>query len=359
MNRLGEAAFVLSGVLALFVVLLLLATGVGHTLRVRRTARNVRRRAELQPVVHALLDPDDGPAPPASTGADPLLDELVIELLPQLRGADRTLLQEVLVERGVVDRAAAQLTSRTAWRRGRAAELLGNVSSSAHVPQLVALLGDPVAEVRHSAARALGRTGEVTAVGPLLAALGARPGLPPGIVGMALLDLGIPALPELRAAVEAPLPEARPLAAQLLGLHSDPVAGDVLARVLADADESPALRLSAASALGRIGSPHASAVLVSVLNSGRPLELRVVAAEALGRIGDPSTLDALTAGLSTGAGLVPATCAEALTGFGRAGRERLDEHALRGGTVGLTARAALDALDARTPRRRDPAGVAR
>jgi len=345
-----------SAVLALLVVALLVATAVEHTGRARRAARTARRRAELTPLVHALLEADDGVDAPDVSGSDPLLDELVIELLPQLRGADRTALQAVLVERGVVDQAGVMLSSRTAWRRGRAAELLGNVASGRHVPQLVALLADPVADVRSAAARALGRTGDVAAVAPLLAGLAVRPGIPPGIVGMALLDLGTPALPALRAAVNGPVPEARPLAAELLGLHGDPGAADLLVEVLADVHRAPVVRRSAASALGRIGSPHATATLVSTVTTTGPLEVQVAAAEALGRIGDPAGLEALTSGLRTGAALVRSACAESLAAFGPAGRARLAAHAVLLGPTGAAARSALDTLDARALGRR-PAPV--
>jgi len=348
-----------SAVLAVLVVLLLVATAVEHTRRTRRAARAARRRAELTPLVHALLDGESGSDAPDVSGGDPLLDELVLELLPQLRGADRAALQAVLVERGVVDQAGAQLGARAAWRRGRAAELLGNVASSRHLPELVALLADPVADVRSAAARALGRTGDVAAAEPLLAALATRPGLPPGIVGMALLDLGTPVLAALRAAVNGPVPEARPLAAELLGLHGDAGATEVLVQVVADGHRAPAVRRSAASALGRIGSPNATPALVLAVTSTGPLHVQVAAAEALGRIGDPAGLDALTAGLRSEEALVRATCADALAGLGDAGRARLAAHAVLRGPTGAAARSALDILDARAlhTRRRAAARV--
>jgi HEAT repeat protein len=342
-------SLVVSAVLALLTVLLLLATALEHAGRTRRAARTARHRAELTPLVHALLE-DDAPDSDVSS-ADPLLDELVLELLPQLRGADRAALQSVLVDRGVVDQAAAQLGARAAWRRGRAAELLGNVASSRHVPDLVALLTDPVADVRSAAARALGRIGDVTSVAPLLAALDARPSVPPGVVGMALLDLGTPALPALRDAVNGPLRAARPVAAQLLGLHGDPGATDVLADVVADGRRTPVVREAAASALGRIGSPHATPALVAALTSDAPVGVRLAAAQALGRIGDPGCLDPLTTTMRSAPVPVRAACADALTALGDRGRARLVAHAYLAGPTGAVARAALDSSAARAVRR--------
>ncbi|PRY15812.1 HEAT repeat domain-containing protein [Kineococcus rhizosphaerae] len=366
MSRFAAGVLVLSGVLASLVVVLAVVTAAAHVLRARHAARTARRRAELVPLVHALLDGDDDPADDAHAGSsspgaadtDPLLDDLVLELLPRLRGADQKALQDVLTARGVVGRAAAQLTSREAWRRGRAAELLGNTGSSLYVPRLVALLADPVAEVRNAAARALGRIGDTAAVTPLLTGLQRRPGLPPGIVGMALLDLGTPALPFLREAVRGPAVPVRALAIDLLGHHNDTGALDVLLPVLAAEADPAALRLSAATALGRIGSPRATTALVAVLTSSGPFDLRVAAAEALGRIADPAACDALLVGMYARQPALAVACAEALARVGGAGRTQLSAHATALGPAGAAARAALDTLTVRAPRRPRAARVA-
>ena len=170
MSTLAQAVLIGSLVVTLLVVVLLVAVAVEHGLRTRRVTRDVRRRAELTPLVHALLD-GDAADEAAMAAAPALLDELVLDLLPQLRGADRAALQSVLLERGVVTRAAGELTARGAARRGRAAVLLGNAASVEHTAALVALLDDRTSEVRNAAARALGKNGDPAAVGPLLAAV--------------------------------------------------------------------------------------------------------------------------------------------------------------------------------------------
>jgi HEAT repeat protein len=350
MTSLARAATIGSLVVATLVVVLLAAVALEHGLRTRRLAREAHRRAELTPLVHALLDGGTG----EDTAAAPaLLDELVLDLLPQLRGADRTALQAVLLERGVVTRAAAELTARGAARRGRAALLLGNAASAEHTGQLVELLGDRSADVRGVAARALGKTGDPAAVGPLLSAVTARLGLPPGVAGMALLDLGTAALPSLRAALDAGLPVTQSLAADLIGLHGDPGAAPALMTLVADGRRDPDVRRAAAQALGRVGSPVATATLADALLGTAHPTVQCAAAEALGRIGDSAGVDALTTGLRSAGTDVRAACADALALTGEQGRVRLAAHAVLRGPTGEAARSALDvlALSSRRPAR--------
>ena len=344
MTGVARAVTIGSLVVALLVVGLLVAVAIEHAARTRRLTRDAQRRAELTPLVHALLD-GDAADEAAMTAAPALLDELVLDLLPQLRGADRAALQSVLLERGVVTRAAGDLTARGAARRGRAAVLLGNAASVEHTGALVQLLDDRAPEVRNAAARALGKNGDAAAVGPLLAAVTAGQPLPPGVAGMALLDLGIAALPSLRAALHAGSPVAQTLAAELLGLHGDPVATQTLIVLLGDEARDPDARRAAAQALGRIGSPLATDALAAALLTPGPVTVQCAAAEALGRIGDAAGLDALTAGLrAPGGTAVHAACADALALTGEPGRVRLAAHAVLRGPAGEAARSALDVL---------------
>jgi hypothetical protein len=341
-------ALIASLLVAGLVMLLLLAITVEHLQRTRAQDRDARRRAELTPVVHALLDNDeeDGGTGPDLTAAPALLDELVLDLLPQLRGSDRQALQRVLVSRGLPDRAATDVRARAAWRRGRAATLLGSAALPGHTATLAALLGDRSPDVRCAAARALGKAGDPSAVAPLLASLSADPALPSGVVGMAVLDLGTPVLAALRTALDDGAPAARLLAAEVLGLHGDLPAVGALVAVLGDRQQHRDTRRAAAAALGRVGSPEATGTLARVLGDAQLPALQRAAAEALGRIGDPAGISSLTAGLDSNDPGVRAACADALAATGGEGRDRLGALALGPGPAARTARAALDALDA-------------
>jgi HEAT repeat protein len=326
------------------VVLLLLLVGVVHVTRRHRERRDATRRAALTPFVYALLEGEDEDGPLADAPA--VLDDVVLHLLPQLRGRDRQVLQEVLVARGVVDRAADDLGSRAAWRRGRAAMLLGAAGSTRHTHDLITLLADRSPDVRSAAARAIGKAGDAMAVPHLLAALTAVRPLPSGIVGMALLDLGTPALAALRTALEPGPAPARALAAGLLGHHGDLPSTPALTALLDEADAAVEVRLAAAEALGRIGAPQAGASLSRVTVLASDHTLRRTAAEALGRIGDPAGASALVAGMTAADLDVRTACADALAAIGPEGRARLEHLAALRGPAADAARAALAA----TPR---------
>jgi HEAT repeat protein len=334
------------------VVLLLAAVAVVHLGRTRRADRDARRRAELTPMVLALLDDEDGtggsPAPGIAS-APAVLDEVVLGLLPQLRGGDRRVLQQVLATRGVVARAAGDLHARAAWRRGRAATLLGSTASRYHTAELSALLRDRNGEVRCAAARALGKAGDPTAIGALLASVDAERALPAGVVGMAVLDLGTPVLPALRDTLADGGPHARTLAAEVLGLHGDLAAAPALEALVRDPATGAVVRRAAAGALGRIGSPTSTDPLVRALATA---DLAAAAAEALGRVGDPFALPALLTGLSAARPEVRTACAAALAALGPEGRSELAAAAGRPDheAAARAAQAALDGL-ALAPRR--------
>ncbi|MDP9460899.1 MAG: HEAT repeat domain-containing protein, partial [Actinomycetota bacterium] len=194
--------------------------------------------------------------------------------------------------------------------------------------------------------------GDPAAIPPLLAALTAERGLPQGVVGMAVLDIGTSALPALRESVRSASPAAQGVAAELLGVHGDLVAAGVLESALGDPGRETGVRRAAATALGRIGSPRPADALSRVLAHSDFPELRSAAAEALGRIGDPAALPALIAGLAAPEADVRAACADALVVLGPEGREWLASLADVRGPAGDAARAALDAVPSALERMR-------
>ncbi|RBY93866.1 hypothetical protein DQ244_00335 [Blastococcus sp. TBT05-19] len=341
------------------IIALLLMVATAHLLRGRRSARDDRRKRELMPLVHAVLDDDpvDGAPLPDVVGAPADLDEIVLELLPQLRGSDRQTLRDLLAERGVVSRAVADLTARKSWRRGRAVALLGSAAGTDHIAAMVELLDDRSLEVRCAAARALGKAGDPAAVGPLLRATHGERALPSGVLGMALLDLGTTALPVLRDSLTGRNQVARGLVAELLGVHGDPSAAPLLEALVRDAGEDLGVRRSAAAALGRIGSPTSTEPLVDALSNSPDPGLQRTSAEALGRIGHPLATIPLLAGLAAEDIAVRAACADALAALGADGRASLEAVATGPGAAAPVARAALDELGPAV-RRAEPVGAA-
>lgn len=347
MTALPVPVLVTSTAVTGLVALLLLSVGGAHLARRRRERRDVARRAELTPLVYTLLDGEQSAS--SLTDAPAVLDEVVLHLLPQLRGNDRQVLRDLLLARGVVDRAAEQLSARAPWRRGRAAMLLGATGSTRYTPDLVTLLEDRSPDVRSAATRALGKAGDVAAVPYLLESLSSARPVPSGIVGMALLDLGTAALPMLRTALESGAAPARALSASLLGLHGDLPAVAALTAAL-DTAVPTEVRLAAAAALGRIGAPQAADALARVTVLATDPALRTTAAEALGRIGDPDSVPALAAGMTAADLRVRTACADALASIAPEGRERLRLLGASAGPAAPVACAALDAVSLDAPR---------
>jgi HEAT repeat protein len=351
-------ALVAGATVSALIVVLLLAVGAAHAARGRRESLDDRRRRELTPLVHGLLDDDPDDAVPASVllDAPAELDEVVLELLPQLRGSDRQVLRDVLAERGVVARAVTDLGARRPWRRGRAVALLGSAADASHLAAMAARLQDRSLEVRCAAARALGKAGDPAAVGYLLDALSAAQALPHGVAGMALLDLGTTALPQLRDALMDDDPDVRSLAAEIVGVHGDIAAAPALEVLLRDPEEDAAVREAAAGALGRIGSPTSTEPLARALTESPALRLQRVSAEALGRIGDPVAAVPLLAGMASPDVAIRTACADALARLGPEGRSWLEEVSAGSGAAAEVARAALDDLAAGA-RRLQPVGA--
>jgi HEAT repeat protein len=268
----------------------------------------------------------------------------------------------------------------TAWEslepdsRRLACELLGRVGGDAASPLLTRTLLDPDAELRTTAARALGRRGDGSALRGLVQRLevaaiededesGEIDAVSEAIVSIAegesasdpgLIDQAIELLSQRREGAEEPFRLAaartmgriaRPEDAATVGfMMSDPSASvrraavDALARLargavpeplrMALADEDPLVRVAAASALGASADPRAVEDLAS-LASDEEARVRAAAMRALGRAaaadrsGDPHSEQAskallvLTDALHD-SGPVAMAALEALTALGGA-----------------------------------------
>lgn len=152
------------------------------------------------------------------------------------------------------------------------------------VETLVGALVDPGPSVREAAARALGRIGDPSAVGPLAGALGDGDASVRHAAAWSLMDLGLPAVqPALGVLIH--------------GSHS--------------------ARASAAKVLGRLGDLQALQPLIHALGDGHS-DVRAVAAEALGRLGDALAVAPLIHALDDSDDLVRVSSATALAILGAA-----------------------------------------
>ena len=341
---------------ALLAVVAGIATGI-VVVRVARRTRQRRRDALAAGPRRALLAfvADNG-----EQGAEDLIAvpedawraalPAALGLLAKLRGEAHTALVSVFLHRGAAREALAELRSRSAVRRARAAHLLGDLELREAVPALCELLTDRDHEVRVVAVRALGRIGDPSAAWRLIASLDQRDPVPSLLATHALVQMGADAEIVLSAALDHPQARVRAVCLDALGLLGATSSITRMARVLAH-DDNPDVRVAAATNLGRLGARGAVRPLIEALAPERPSSLRAAAARALGDLGAPAAVPALAARLADDEFQVAHEAAHSLRRLGAAGiaelRVRVQNadaaaHATRGAHA-LTAPAGGDA----------------
>ncbi|QYG93810.1 HEAT repeat domain-containing protein [Iamia sp. SCSIO 61187] len=326
---------------------LLLISAGHHVVATVRTRHRDAVRAELRPLLIRLVTDEEATLPPVPRRRTAALEVLAVDLLGKVRGEARDALLAVLDQAGAPQQAVRRLRRPGPVGRSAAAELLGRAGRAEHLPALVARLDDRDPEVRAVACRALGRIGEPSAVPHLLAALDSRRPVPMGIVGSSLLRIGPVGTGPLRDALQGGRSStaARALAVEVLGLHGALEAAGVLATRLQDRDEELEVRIRAARALGRIGSPRGTAALSAVVTDDEPTGLRAVAARALGEIGGDDAAAVLLPLLDDPAHVVASNAATALPRCGARGRALLLRRAGGEGRGAALAREALALAD--------------
>lgn len=250
-------------------------------------------------------------------------EEVVAGLLPKLRGADRSVLVDILRRRGTVAKACQDTTSWRTVRRYQAVELLGSAGVLEGSPFVAKLLDDSDGEVRLAAVRALGRIGGLEAATALLEHLDCDDAkIPPHPVTMALLRIGADATEPLLIALTADRVTVRTIAAEVLGVlgifHAAPYLEDRLG-----SDLHASVRVGAAHAVGRLGLPSSIPVLLQTIAREQDVEVLAAACTALGRIADPATIPALERAVSHRAPQVRIAAALAMILMGSAGMTRL------------------------------------
>lgn len=286
-TALSITVVVLLGVMVAFLVLLIA--------RRVQLARRERRRAELEGEVRPLaLELVDGRTDGAGWDLGHREGEAIAAVLARysrlLTGDSRARIALFFEGRGLVARTGRDAVgSRRAWRRARAARLLGEMGSPQATPALLECLDDGDRSVRAAAARSLARLGAVEAAEQLVQAL-VDHRLPHLVAASALLDLGAPIVPRIGALVDSESPEVRAAALELVAqLGSAAEAPAVSAHL---DDPSSEVRARACRALGRVGAEDAAAGLRRALSDSVP-SVRAAAAVALGDIGDRRAVDAL------------------------------------------------------------------
>ncbi|MER7901291.1 HEAT repeat domain-containing protein [Streptomyces sp. NPDC096046] len=348
MIPLGFVTQVLLCLLAVVLVLSLLITGI----RGVRTFRQSRRRRIAAPVRDLLLELLCTQEHEQSELLDHItridkrtwaaLEPTVAAMLGKVSGKSREALILLYERRGSPAHAVADLRSRNAARRGRAAQVLGLLHHRPAVPSLCRLLDDPDREVRSAAARALGRIGDPAAVPHLLRSLHGARTVAPMAVTAALASFGSAAWSRVVEGLRDPAPLVRAVVVEVLGVTGAIARTPEIVRALCE-DPDTEVRIRAARALGRLGMPDGLEPLLAGIRPGQPAALRIVAAGALGNLGAAPATPHLRAMLGDADPHVAGTAARALLRLGPAGQAALRETADErlGARATAQARAAL------------------
>lgn len=322
-------------------LLYLLAVGLALSLlimaiRAVRTYRQSRRRRIAAPVRGLLLELLCAQEDEQSELLDRIahtdrrtwaaLEPTVAAMLGKVSGKARVALIRLYERRGSPAGAVADLRSRNAARRGRAAQVLGRLDHRPAAPSLCRLLDDRDPDVRLAAARALGRIGDPVAVPHLLRSLHGTRTVPPTTVIAALASLGSDAYSRVAAGLRDPAPLVRAVTIEVLGVTGAIARTPEIVRALRE-DPDTEVRIRAARALGRLGMPDALEPLLAAIRPGQPVALRIVAAGALGSLGAATATRPLGELLGDADPHVAGTAARALLRLGRAGEAALREAA--------------------------------
>ncbi|MEU0244225.1 HEAT repeat domain-containing protein [Streptomyces sp. NPDC006235] len=250
------------------------------------------------------------------------LEPTLTALLGKVAGGARTALVRLYELRGAAVGAVADLSSRSAVRRGRAAQVLGQLRHRPAAPSLCRLLADRDPEVRLAAARALGRCGGPESVPYLLEALHGPRAVPPAVVTGALVSLGLDAQRSVAAGLAHPEPLARAVSIEVLGATGAVSHTSEIVRALRE-DPQTEVRIKAARALGRLGMPDGLEPLLAAVRPGQSVALRMVGAGALGALGAVAATGPLAELLGDPDPHVAATAARALLQLGPEGQAAL------------------------------------
>ena len=303
-------------------IVYILTRRLGNVLADRRRRT---RRGLLESAADAWLasEPESLPrilARPGRWTDRELAIAVVLDRLPRADLASRARLLGWLHRHGLVTRWIEELSSRSAWKRGNAAERLAIVQAPESTEALVRALDDPYFDVRMRAAKALGAVGGLRARQALVGALSDENRWSVIRIADLLAEMGPEVVGELVEAFPRMARTSRLAALDLIAHVADGRTIPFLLRQLDDLDRD--VRARAASALGRIGDETAIRPLTAALQDVE-WPVRAMAAKSLGELRGLGAAQALAASLRDREWWVRANAAEALQKLGEAGLDQL------------------------------------
>jgi HEAT repeat protein len=299
--------------LSLYIVL-------SKALREGREKRSARIRRELEPKILEYVNGKGerlgGALPPLGRLERQVVEETLLDNARFLKGEARTRITAACEDLGFVRDRIRQLRNPRWWRRAEAAEKLATMKSPKAAPEVIALMRDPMPEVRMRAARALGQIETRTSIKPLIDALMDPNRWSALRIADILARMGPEAADELVESFTTLPLKARVAAVDCLGRAKSHRAAPLLLKLLSDPDRD--IRARAAHSLGLIGDPNFTPDLLrSVKDAAWPV--RAMAAKALGRLGRMEAVGPLTEALKDKEWWVRINAAEGLRSMGDRG----------------------------------------
>ena len=311
-----DALWALGGVL-LFLFLFLVANKALRETRERRAA-SIRKSQEPRILAYVNGQGERLGSQLGHLGAfeRSVVEEILLDNARFLKGAARTRITAACEEMGFVQSRIAQLRHRRWWKRAEAAEKLGTMKSAKAAPDLIALMLDPVPDVRMRAARALGSLETRTSIRPLISALQDPNRWSALRIADILSGMGLDAADELAESFATLPVKARVAAVDCLGRAKSLRAPGLLLRLLSDPERD--VRARAAHSLGLIGDPNFTPDLLNALKDPE-WPVRAMSAKALGRLARPEAVPALAEALKDKEWWVRINAAEGLKMMGERG----------------------------------------
>jgi HEAT repeat protein len=291
---------------------------------VRRRTRHRTRKLRLALVGSATSDELHSDLHGLGRGDSNLLTVLMVDYLSLLGGGRaRHRLVQLAEETGLLDRCLSDLNSWGRRRKAQPAQGLGYFGGPRAVAPLIKLLEHRDETLRAVAARALARIGTPEAVEALARTLND----PSEIIRLRMADnlerIGPPVIESLLSTLRGEEPQARVLAARVLGNLRAVEARPTLREAMLDG-QLPDLRAQAVLALGKIADPDdVSALRTAAEDEAWPV--RVEVANSLGMIGDASTIPTLRRLTFDEEWWVRLNASRALASMGSAGERTLVE----------------------------------
>lgn len=267
----------------------LLAILILRRLQLLRAERRRRATKDRMQSVAAALVVEGEPPPPLSPAHAELLGEVLQGFSRQITGSGRDRIAQYFEEVGLVGRQLVALNHKRAWRRARAAFILGDACSPRAIEPLIRCLDDPDRDVRMAAVRSLGKLRAVAASAAIVTAMAAGR-VPYILAGTMLIAIGPAAAPPLRELCDRATPGIRAELLELVGILGNADDGKRLPAALAD--PAPIVRTQACLTAGRLGTTAAAARITELLDDPEE-QVRAAAAAALGQLQNDAALPGL------------------------------------------------------------------